>query len=153
MNILQLLENVELFDGLATGHLREIAKICQEKSYYKGEIICHQGEMGDELYIIAVGLVEVQLEDDTRVPSKSIVQLGEGQPVGEIALLDRGPRTATLKAITDPTLVLTISRDKLLSLIDGNKTIGYFIMRNLALDLSFKLRHRNIRERGRHERL
>ena len=77
-----------------------------------------------------------------------VVNLGEGQIVGEMALIDLGPRSATVRAVTEPTTVQVIRREDFDRLCQENNHIGYIVMRNLAADLSFKLRHRNLSERG-----
>jgi CRP-like cAMP-binding protein len=70
--------------------------------------------------------------------------LGEGQIFGELSLLDQGPRTATVIADEDPTVVYTLRRDAFESLCRSDIALGYQLMRNIALDLAFKLRHHNL---------
>ena len=62
----------------------------------------------------------------------------------EMALVDQGPRSATVRAISDSTIVLTIDRQAFMDLCEANHHLGYIVMRNMAADLSFKLRHRNL---------
>ncbi len=75
----------------------------------------------------------------------SVVRLGEGQIFGEMGLVDGGSRSATVRALMDGTTVFVLPQDAFYSLCDQNHTIGYTVMRNIACDLSFKLRHRNLR--------
>jgi CRP-like cAMP-binding protein len=70
--------------------------------------------------------------------------LGTGQIIGEMALVDRGPRSATVRAIHTPTIVQVIRHADFHQLCQENTQIGYTVMYNIAADLSFKLRHRNL---------
>jgi CRP/FNR family transcriptional regulator, cyclic AMP receptor protein len=75
---------------------------------------------------------------------RALVYLGEGQIFGEMALLDGGPRSATVSSAQDGTIVYKLSREAFLSLCQQDTALGYAMMRNIALDLSFKLRHYNL---------
>jgi CRP-like cAMP-binding protein len=61
-----------------------------------------------------------------------------------MALVDRGPRSATVRAISKETIVQVISRDDFEELCEKNHHLGYVVMRNIAADLSFKLRHQHL---------
>ena len=143
MDINQLLQSVELFDGLSGKDLDEVAAICKQRKYNAGEILAKEGEVGSELFVVSEGLVEVTVEEFT-VP-RVVVNLGAGQIVGEMSLVDRGPRSATVRAIHD-TVVQVIQHDEFKDLCERNTGIGYLVMSNMAADLSFKLRHRNLSE-------
>jgi CRP/FNR family transcriptional regulator, cyclic AMP receptor protein len=147
MKILQLLEDVDLFAGLSGDELKRIAGICQERQFKEGEVLAAEGQPGDSMFVITEGFVEVLLENHPDRQTKVIINLGPGQLIGEMALLDQGPRSATVRAISDPTIVQAINRDDFEMLCQENTHIGYVAMRNLAVDLSFKLRHRNLAER------
>ena len=145
MTVVDLLKEVELFGDLSNEELGEIAALCSNRRLSKGEILAKQGEIGHELFIISEGLVEVIVRDQS-IP-RVIINLGAGQIIGEMSLVDRGPRSATVKAIQDPTLVQVIQHDDFNSLCQKNPKIGYKVMQNLAADLSFKLRHSNMSEK------
>lgn len=147
MDLMDLLENIELFEGLQKDELAKVAKICTEKRYSSGQTIARQGESGDELFIITEGFVEVSLGARPSQAARVVVSLGVGQIFGEISLLDQGPRSASIMAISDPTVVQVIERENFDALCQKNTHIGYVVMRNLAADLSFKLRHRNLVDR------
>jgi CRP-like cAMP-binding protein len=147
MELNQVLQGVDLFEGLAADELDQVAAICLERRYRTGDVIARQGEAGDELFIITDGFVEVVLGDRPARSARVVVSLGSGQITGEMALLDHGPRSATVRAASDPTIVQVINRQGFDKLCRENTHIGYIVMRNLAADLSFKLRHRNLSER------
>ena len=147
MDVSQLLKEVDLFAGLEEDELRLVAGICHEREFKGGELLAAEGQHGDLMFVITEGFVEVLLENAPDRQTRVIINLGPGQLIGEMALLDQGPRSATVRAISDPTIVQAIHRDDFEALCQRNTHIGYVVMRNLAVDLSFKLRHRNLAER------
>jgi CRP-like cAMP-binding protein len=144
MELIEILKSVDLFSGLEANELAKVAQICQPREVQLGEVITRQGDTGDELFILMQGMVEVSVNE-----GQSVVNLGEGQIFGEMALLDHGPRSATVIARSQPTIVQVISRAELEALCTQNTAIGYIVMRNFAHDLSFKLRHRNLSREGK----
>ena len=145
MDTVELLKGVDIFEGLTEQELRRIAAICREAKYAKGQIVTSQGEEGDEMFIVRDGLVEVTVGEAGEGP-RTVVNLGTGQVVGEMALVDRGPRSATVRCVTDATLNV-IERDAFENLCQSSAQIGMVVYRNLAADLSFKLRHRHLSRR------
>jgi len=104
-----------------------------------------EGEAGNDLFIITEGSVEILLDKKTETPH-IVVNLGVGQIIGEMSLVDRGPRSATIRATQDPTIVQVIQHHNFQDLCEDNHRIGYIVMKNMAADLSFKLRHRHLSE-------
>jgi CRP-like cAMP-binding protein len=145
MDTVELLKGVDIFEGLTEQELRRVAAICREAKYAKGQIVTSQGEEGDEMFIVRDGLVEVTVGEAGEGP-RTVVNLGTGQVVGEMALVDRGPRSATVRCVTDATLNV-IERDAFENLCQSSAQIGMVVYRNLAADLSFKLRHRHLSRR------
>jgi CRP-like cAMP-binding protein len=143
-----ILETVELFDGFNSEELDAVAALCKERSFAKGDIVTEQGEPGAELFVVYEGFVEVIRADIVPDQSpRSVVHLGAGQIFGEMALVDHGPRSATVKAASDPTRVLVIQQDDFERLCEENHHLGFVVMRNIAADLSFKLRHQHLKGR------
>jgi CRP-like cAMP-binding protein len=153
MSVVELLRRSELFAGLAPEQVEQIAALGQEETHKAGDVVISEGDPSDEIYIICNGMVEVELSRITMpdIPGppqlSSIVRLGQGQMFGEMGLVDRGARSATVRCVEDGTTLCAITRQDLWALCDGDHHIGYVVMRNIASDLSFKLRHRNL-QRG-----
>ena len=145
MDTVELLKGVDMFEGLTEQELRRVAAICREAKYAKGQIVTSQGEEGDEMFIVRDGLVEVTVGEAGEGP-RTVVNLGTGQVVGEMALVDRGPRSATVRCVTDAMLNV-IERDAFEKMCQSSAQIGMVVYRNLAADLSFKLRHRHLSRR------
>ncbi len=145
------LKRVELLIGLTDEQLVQVAAICQNKVYSAGDVIVRDREPSSEIYIIHSGSSEVDLSG-SRITAETlaapgpqaIISLGQGQIFGEMALIDMGLRSATVRCTADGTELLLIRRDDFIQLCEQDTDIGYKVMRNLAADLSFKLRHRNL---------
>jgi len=144
MQDLETLKSVELFSGLEADELQKIAALLEERNYAPDEIIVKQGSPRDKLYIITEGLVEVSVEKPSGDGQHSVVKLGKGQTVGEMSLVDQGSRSATVRAISDPTKVLAVNQQVFSELCNQDARIGYIVMKNIAADLSFRLRQRHL---------
>jgi CRP-like cAMP-binding protein len=139
-----LLKRLSIFSGLSDKQLARIAGLCREETHNQGDIIVREKEPSNELYIIHEGTAEVMLGSPSTAGPTPIVHLGKGQIFGEIALVDRGLRSATVTAMSDGTVLYAINRDDFVKLCDEDTRIGYIVMGNIAADLSFKLRHYNL---------
>lgn len=145
MELVKLLKAVELFDGLTDDQIKKLADIADERHYKRDQLVFNQGDEGDRLYVVRSGFVEVVVDDaHSSEGPRTIVNLGAGQVFGEMALVDRGKRSAAVRSINDDTIINSISRKDFNDLCDRFTDIGYVVMRNIAADLSFKLRHRNL---------
>jgi CRP-like cAMP-binding protein len=141
MSVTELLQSVALFSGLTTEELEEVAKICELRHYPAGSTIIQQGDTGDEMYVIEEGQVDILLVGYRS--ERPVVILGKGQILGEMSLVDHGYRSATARA-TEPTAVQVIRQEEFTLLCERDTHIGYVVMRNLAADISFKLRHQHL---------
>jgi CRP-like cAMP-binding protein len=140
----ELLRQVSIFSDLSDEQLTRIAGICREEAHQKGDVIVRQKEPSNDLYIIREGNAEVVLGVPSGAGPTPILHLGKGQVFGEMSLIDKGLRSATVRATADGTVLYALSRDDFIELCDQDTRIGYVVMRNLAADLSFKLRHYNL---------
>jgi CRP/FNR family cyclic AMP-dependent transcriptional regulator len=145
----QILNQVELFQGLQIQDLEQIATIFEEKLFSRGDEIASQGTQGDSLFIISDGFVEVAIDWNMGTPPPNsprqvLINLGRGQIIGEMSLVDQGPQSATVTALSNPTIVQEVNQAVFNSFCEQNPNIGYVIMKNIAADLSFKLRKQNL---------
>jgi CRP-like cAMP-binding protein len=93
--VAQRLSKVELFDGLSTKQLGAVAAAMRERSFVAGQTIIEEGATDGRFYLIDSGTADVI------VNGKVVGTLSDGDYFGEIALIDNGPRTATVTATSD----------------------------------------------------
>jgi CRP/FNR family transcriptional regulator, cyclic AMP receptor protein len=141
--IIEVIHQIEVFHGLSTLQLQQVAGMIRQERYNSGDVIIRQDDAGDSMYMIGQGQVEVR-KRDARGEQRTALFLGEGQVFGELALLDQGLRTATVVADENPTVLYKLTRDDFEMLCTADSVLGYRMMRNIALDLAFKLRHQNL---------
>jgi CRP-like cAMP-binding protein len=146
---LYILRQVDIFDDLSTEQLKLVDRICTAKIYSQDDIIFHENSPSKEFYIIMGGEVEIQVDPDTistgnNYEPSTIAILRRGQCFGEVALVDQGVRSATAKCGSETAKLLVIDREDFLQLLKQDKEMGFIVMRNLAGDLSFKIRQTNL---------
>ena len=92
--VIELIKAVPIFSACTQKELRGIATSGKEVEFEAGRTICEEGQTGVGMHVIIAGEVKVMVGDRTRR------RLGPGAFFGEIALLDGGPRTASVVAET-----------------------------------------------------
>ncbi len=110
MDTVTRLKQVPLFAALSPDHLTHVAQIAARRSYAQGTVLFKQGEPGDALYIIDSGRVALH---QSGLPDKprGADYLGEGEPVGEDALLLGDPYSVSAQAATDVEVLAIGRRD------------------------------------------
>jgi CRP/FNR family transcriptional regulator, cyclic AMP receptor protein len=147
-NNAELLKKLDIFNGLSDAEIEKIAQLCQIIPYKMGELILEKNSPAENFYVVKSGTVSVivnpeESPDRPKLGGLYQLSLGKGQNFGEMGLVDEGLRSATVKAETD-TEVFSINRKELLALCQHDLHLGYLIMRNIAADLSFKMRYHNL---------
>ena len=100
------LHKVEFFSPLTVGQLELVLPYINLYGYDSGETVFRQGETGDAFYIVHTGQVAVKLRKSLFF-KKTVATLGPGSFFGEIALVSRSPRNATVSAL-EPTQLFTL---------------------------------------------
>lgn len=109
------------------------------------EIIVREGDPGDELHLILSGTVRVLAELDLeqgRHVRTGFFELGAGEAVGELALFDKQPRSASVVAITDCEIA-TITGDAFWNFLDAHPEVGYRVLRDIVTLLTKRVRTTN----------
>jgi CRP/FNR family cyclic AMP-dependent transcriptional regulator len=119
------LRNVPLFNSCSTKELQTIAKATDELTVPAGHVLIDQGQMGREAFIIVDGSATVKRN------GKKVATLGPGSVVGELSLLDHGPRTARVDCETDCTLFV-ISQRHFLAVLDEVPALAHKLLAALA---------------------
>jgi CRP-like cAMP-binding protein len=150
MRYSELLSTVEIFADLNQEQIEKIEGICSERLFKQGDIIFKENNPSKEFYILVKGKVNIQLNPDLIVGGegshepRTISTLTRGQSFGEVALVDKGVRSASAISDSAPCKVLMITRNDLLDLLRQDLEMGFIVMQNLAADLCFKIRSTNI---------
>jgi len=148
MPITNVLKQADIFYELTNTQLELVASICEEQTFKLGDLIFAENTASKELYIIADGEVDIQIDPamigESGKDAHTIATLRRGQSFGEVALVDEGLRSASARCAQHNTRLLIIPREKLMLLCDTYPQLGYRLMRNLAADLAMKIRNTDL---------
>ncbi|MDP1990176.1 MAG: cyclic nucleotide-binding domain-containing protein [Syntrophales bacterium] len=147
-----ILKSLPILRDLNEGELARFMTITRRVQFARGKIIIKEGEPGDTMYIVAEGAVEIsknlvmrigreEFQDRDKILTKLSAE--DHAVFGEVALFERGKRTATVVAQTDCTL-LEITRDDFHRLGEEYPRIGYEITRNITQLLCSRLRKADV---------
>jgi ATP-binding cassette subfamily B protein len=119
------LRAVPLFQGLSDRALETVAGLAAERAFADGEALITEGEDGDAFYVVTAGRLDVTQS------GRHIADLGAGDFLGEIALIDGHPRTATATAV-GPVDTVCIRRDAFLQLVDSHGAVRLGVLMALT---------------------
>lgn len=128
---LLFLKRVPIFSGVDDDSLSKIATVTSEKNYSKKNIVFHEGDYGDALYIIKNGRIKIsKVAIDGREKTLSILKTGDF--FGEMAIFDNMPRSATSEAMDNDVKLLSISKNDFERVVFENPSIALAIMKDLT---------------------
>ena len=104
----QALAKVGLFESLNPKYIKAIAGICTERKFAAGEYLMKQGESGIGLFIILSGRVRIE-KTDASGKEVEIAENGPGDIMGEMAVFDGSPRSASVKAVAETSCLVLAS--------------------------------------------
>lgn len=119
------LKQAPLFEGLSQKQLAHLARLSDDLDAPAGAVLCEEGSRGREFFVIVDGEAEV-----TR-GGRRVATLGAGDFFGEIALVERGNRAATVTAVT-PLRFFVISDRAFASVLDTDPAIERKVLQALA---------------------
>lgn len=140
---LAVLSSSPLFEMLSTQELEYAAELSRPRQYRSGEVVFEEGSLGDSLYVIGSGEVEV-LRKDATGEHKVIAVLGPPEFFGEMSLIDKEYRSATVRARSDAEL-LHLTAENLTTFRRQFRDGFTFVVINIARVLSARLREANTR--------
>ncbi len=135
----QAIQSNYLVYGLAGDQLQSIAEIAFQREVASGEALCLQGEVGREMFIVLEGRLSVQTPEGER-----LAEIGPNSVVGEMALIDTRPRSASVIAL-ETVHVAAISSADLRELMATDGNLGFLVLCNITRVLSERLRHADAR--------
>ena len=124
---IELLAGVPLFAGLSRRHLRRLADLAEEVRFGAGRTIVQYGSPGNTFFVIVEGRVKVL----AGYSSRAFARLGPGDFFGELALLDGGPRTASVVAET-PLVAIRIPRAGFRKMLKSEPDISLKLLEELS---------------------
>ncbi len=116
--------------------IESLKNVGKTSVYPKGSIICREGDEGHSLYILLQGTVDVTINSFSN-NAKTLLTLKQGSFFGEMSLLEKKPRSATVSTKTDNVIVLEISEKDFPALLAADTSIAY----HLLLTLNKRLNH------------
>jgi CRP/FNR family cyclic AMP-dependent transcriptional regulator len=125
----QALKGAPLFEGLSRKELVQLTRVSEDLEVEPGKVLCKEGEIGHEFFVIVDGKVKVTRK------GMSVATRSSGDFVGEIALLEEMPRTATVTAET-PVRVFVLTRKDFRHLLNENPGVERKVLRALARRLA-----------------
>ena len=134
-------ERLDLVAGMEPNERDAVFAALQRCEYGAGETVFHQGDEGDALYIIARGSASVRLES-RGAGDRRLMTFSQGTFFGEMALLDREKRSATIIA-DEPLVCYVLRRAAFETLALGHPLAGLQLLTNLSRQLSFRMRRAN----------
>lgn len=117
-----LIEQVPFFRNASNDFLRDIIPRLDARQFDPGETLVHEGDVGDEMYFLTKGQVEVL----HGAPAQRLNMLREGAFFGELAILRDSPRAATIRALTDVE-VYALRRDAVLELARAHADFNHYL--------------------------
>jgi len=125
-----LLANSRLFRNVHLSTLEPLARYAKTKSFKNRDVICLRGDLGTQMYVIAKGKVTIHTDSDEG-KELGFGFMNVGDVFGEIAMLDGGERTATVKAI-EPTEILVIEKRDFIPFIEKEPKVAVQLLTTLA---------------------
>lgn len=135
------LRGASVFDGVSDEFLLELAGNSESRSIGKTETLIEEGSAPDEFSVILEGEFLVQMKTAGE-GHRILARVGKNDVVGEIAVFDRSPRSATVVALTDGR-VAAIPSQALDGAIERHPTDGHRFYQNVIVDLAAKMRSAN----------
>lgn len=115
-----------------------LASLSKEKRFQREEYLFREGQEGDHLYIVLEG--QIRISKDTAAGEEALAILERGDYFGEMALIDRQPRSADAKAHSENVVVLMISREVLEGILDIQKVSSLRLLKLLCGLIAKRLR-------------
>ena len=119
------LKSIWMFSGCSSSELRKIRGSLDQVTVPPGKVLVEEGRIGTEFFLIVSGTAAVTRE------GKKVATLGQGSYFGELALLDRKPRSASVVSETDMDL-LVLSQRQFNSLLESVPTISRKMLAAMA---------------------
>lgn len=129
-DILATLRATRVFGALDPTALGELAAVCVPRTFRRDQYLWYQGDLGDHLAVVVDGLVKITVTSD-RGDEMVLATLGGGEVLGELSVIDQGPRSASVVAV-QPTSTLVVSRAALITAMQHSPALLDALLRTLG---------------------
>jgi CRP-like cAMP-binding protein len=111
--------------------LREVAASGQERHLIRGDVLFHEGDAPESLYLVLRGRIAIAIANPIDRRESVVALMESGDLFGEMGMLDGGPRSAMARAL-EPTTVLSIAFEPILAMFDAHPKMLWNVTRLLA---------------------
>ncbi len=140
-SITEFLKNIPIFQGLTHWQLKRVSELLYLRDYEAGEYLFEVGQPGAAVFLIHSGKVSVEV-DDGEGHLVILAELEPGSFIGELALLDQSPRSASARALV-PTQAFALLRSDLETLVERDPALTAMMYRALAIVVGDRLKTTN----------
>ena len=135
------LRGLSFFSGLDDEQLEAVSQYVEHLYLEPDAVVFNEGDSGDSVYFIEIGSLEVSMDSDWG-ESINLATLSDGSSFGEMSVIDDLPRSATVKATTESS-VLSLKKADFEKILDEHPKIGVILLKGLARFLCTHLRESN----------
>lgn len=142
MEKIEILKQMVLFHDLDSLELIQLSKLVTHKKYEKGDMVLAEGDMGDSLFVVKNGQFRAFVIRNG--VEQQLATFNVGDSFGEMSLIDKQPRSASISALSDGEL-LEFTKDSFETIMGYTQKLQIKLLQNLVNDVSLKLRRTNDR--------
>ena len=137
---IEFLTEIDMLQDFSASELEELASILELVNYEAGKELFREGDPGGKMYFLAEGTVEIQKRRSHGTGRVVISRFDRGGIIGEMSLIDRMPRSATVIAV-QPSKLHVLSQEAFDAMISDSQTLAIKLLKGLAVLLSMRLRN------------
>lgn len=142
MEKIEILKQMVLFHDLDSLELIQLSKLVTHKKYEKGDMVLAEGDMGDSLFVVKNGQFRAFVIRNG--VEQHLATFNVGDSFGEMSLIDKQPRSASISALSDGEL-LEFTKESFETIMGYSQKLQIKLLHNLVNDVSLKLRRTNDR--------
>lgn len=142
MEKIEILKQMVLFHDLDSLELIQLSKLVTHKKYEKGDMVLAEGDMGDSLFVVKNGQFRAFVIRNGI--EQQLATFNVGDSFGEMSLIDKQPRSASISALSDGEL-LEFTKESFETIMGYSQKLQIKLLQNLVNDVSLKLRRTNDR--------
>lgn len=136
------MDRLSVLEGLTEAECAVVGTLLARRTYSPGEVVIKEGSLDRDLFLMSRGTVSVRVELPGQDRQRRLASFSAGTVFGEVALLDREPRSATVTA-DEEAVCYVLSEDAFHALVRDHHAIAIKLLTNLGRELSRRVRRAN----------